>query len=1043
MNFYKKIVFFFLIFGVFQGYAQNTLDVLGLDNTSPAAGAYSLRKLSSSYLGSAIQVRRSTDNSTQNIGFDSNGNLDSNSLTSFVGSGDGFVSIWFDQSGKGNNAVQNTLLNQPKIITAGVIERANGSPTITFSGSHLVVSSTAFNNDLTGFLVYKASGSNASSGNSNTWYIMNGIFGAEQGGAVPDFAYGIYNNKFTAGNGPVDNSIRGNVAVNDNVIRQHSWTRNSTTGQINLYSNGASDGTANLNTGTSSSVTSVAIGANHTYNGQVFYNGSLSEMLLFSAVLDNSRQTIENNQGLCYSMYLLATHPSSNNQSLPVGGTPTSLSVLSSDPAATYQWYSNTVSANTGGIILSGETNKNYTPSTTVEGTLYYYAVISTAVTTFPSNVSGYVRVGIEITSQPSTTNQAVIQNSSVNSLNVTATGSNITYQWYKNVNRSNTGGTLISGATTNSYTPLNTDLGISYYYVVVSGNNTILVSAPSGTIKIIPTPIIWSGPTITFQKADYSDFTIVDNQDVISSTVKITRGDAQGLFNIATESGFGGSSPSNTEWAEGTLLNYADLTYENWQQAVGYGNAGNSVNKTYVVHLIKENIFLELKVLSWTSGGNGGGFSYSRTTACEAPSEPTVSNQSFNSPATVADLAATGTNIKWYLESSGGSSLQTSTTLTSVIYYVTQTVNNCESARKPISVTIISRSAPTISNFNNSIKTYFDTNYTIVPPTSNSSGAFTYTSSDINVATINDSTVTLVGPGTTTITAAQAADSTYSSASITADLTVNTVSVVTKYGEVAATNLNYVDHYGAIKRDSGLSSNGEIIMTKTAFNALNFSSSLENYASLPPATYFSGDFTIECWVYPTDHTNWSRVIDFGNGTSDNVLFATSVSTSGKPGLHISGSELEANEQISLNQWSHLAVTLSGTTATIYINGIASGTANFPIPANVIRNDNYIGRSNWGWGDPAPDASLDDLRIWNVAKTPSQIQAAMNNELLGNETGLIAYFKFNEGVSCAVNTAITTLANSASSGSIYNSTLHGFTLNGSCTSNFVKGKIAY
>ena len=37
--------------------------------------------------------------------------------------------------------------------------------------------------------------------------------------------------------------------------------------------------------------------------------------------------------------------------------------------------------------------------------------------------------------------------------------------------------------------------------------------------------------------------------------------------------------------------------------------------------------------------------------------------------------------------------------------------------------------------------------------------------------------------------------------------------------------------------------------------NALNFSSSLQNYATLPAATYFSGDFTIECWVKPTSHT--------------------------------------------------------------------------------------------------------------------------------------------------------------------------------------------
>ncbi|QIH37458.1 hypothetical protein G7A72_00920 [Flavobacterium sp. Sr18] len=816
MKFYKKIVLFILIFVGFEGYCQNTLDNVGLTSATPAAGAYSLRKLSSLYLGSAIQVRRSVDNATQNISFDSNGNLDANSLTSFVGSGDGFLTIWYDQSGNGNNAIQNALLNQPKIITTGVIERSNGLPTVIFSGSQfLVVNSTVFNNDLTGCLVYNASGFNNRSGLARSWFNMNGIFGSEQPGGTTDFAYGIYNNKFTAGNGPSDNSIAGNTTVNDNSIRLHSWTRNRTTGQINLYANGAIDGTANLNTGTFSAATSVAIGANQTFaSGQVFYNGYVSELILFATVLTNPRQTIEYKQGLYYGVCALATQPSPNNQSVILGGTPASLGVLSSDPDATYQWYSNTTKSNSDGTLLLGETNKTYTPSTAAEGTLYYYAVISSATTTCASNVSGYVRVGIEITSQPSNSNQTVIQNSSVNSLNVIATGNSITYQWYKNLNNSNTSGILISGATTNSYTPLSTDLGTSYYYVVVSGNNTILVSNPSGAIKVTTTPVIWNGPTITFSKANYADYTLVQNQDVLTNTVKLTRANDQGLFNIAAESRFGGVSPSNTEWAEGLLTNYTNLTYRTWQQAVNY-SAAYSVDKTYVVHLINENVFLELKVLSWTAGGNGGGFSYSRTT-CLPPSEPAASNQSFNSPATVADLVVTGTNIKWYLGSSGGTSLLSSTSLTSATYYVTQTVNNCESARKPISVAIISCSAPTISSFNNTTKTYFDTNYTIIPPLSNSSGVFTYMSSNLSVATISGTTVNIIGPGSTIITANQDAHGSFCIGSITSTLIVNNIAVVTKNGQITTSNPNHVNKNGSVGSSSGVNENGQAKVTKS-----------------------------------------------------------------------------------------------------------------------------------------------------------------------------------------------------------------------------------
>jgi len=60
--------------------AQNTLDKAGLTSASPVAVAYSVRLLSSTYTGKALQVRRSSDNATQDIGFTSNGDLDTTTL---------------------------------------------------------------------------------------------------------------------------------------------------------------------------------------------------------------------------------------------------------------------------------------------------------------------------------------------------------------------------------------------------------------------------------------------------------------------------------------------------------------------------------------------------------------------------------------------------------------------------------------------------------------------------------------------------------------------------------------------------------------------------------------------------------------------------------------------------------------------------------------------------------------------------------------------------------------------------------------------------
>jgi hypothetical protein len=106
-----------------------------LDTYSGAAAAYSLRKLRTTYTGNAITVRRSSDNTSQQIGFDANGNLDTTTLLSFVGAGNGFVSTWFDQSGSGRNATQAAANNQPQIISSGTTSTLNGKPIIAFNGT--------------------------------------------------------------------------------------------------------------------------------------------------------------------------------------------------------------------------------------------------------------------------------------------------------------------------------------------------------------------------------------------------------------------------------------------------------------------------------------------------------------------------------------------------------------------------------------------------------------------------------------------------------------------------------------------------------------------------------------------------------------------------------------------------------------------------------------------------------------------------------------------------------------------------------------------
>jgi hypothetical protein len=114
---------------------------LFLDDYPGAGIAYSLRKQRLAYAGSAIRVRRSSDNAELDIPFAS-GTLDIGTLTSFCTGTNGFVTTVYGQDLGLNNATQSVLLFQPKIYdsTVGTISQ-NGKPAILFDGvdDHLVI----------------------------------------------------------------------------------------------------------------------------------------------------------------------------------------------------------------------------------------------------------------------------------------------------------------------------------------------------------------------------------------------------------------------------------------------------------------------------------------------------------------------------------------------------------------------------------------------------------------------------------------------------------------------------------------------------------------------------------------------------------------------------------------------------------------------------------------------------------------------------------------------------------------------------------------
>jgi hypothetical protein len=107
-----------------------------LDGLSVAA-AYSTRRLRTFYAGSAVRVRRSSDNAELDIGFVA-GNLDELALLSHIGVSSGFVSAYYDQSGNDRHLLQANTTRQPIIANAGVLVKDGGRVALTTNGGRFM-----------------------------------------------------------------------------------------------------------------------------------------------------------------------------------------------------------------------------------------------------------------------------------------------------------------------------------------------------------------------------------------------------------------------------------------------------------------------------------------------------------------------------------------------------------------------------------------------------------------------------------------------------------------------------------------------------------------------------------------------------------------------------------------------------------------------------------------------------------------------------------------------------------------------------------------
>lgn len=225
--------------------------------------------------------------------------------------------------------------------------------------------------------------------------------------------------------------------------------------------------------------------------------------------------------------------------------------------------------------------------------------------------------------------------------------------------------------------------------------------------------------------------------------------------------------------------------------------------------------------------------------------------------------------------------------------------------------------------------------------------------------------------------------------------------------------------------------------------NALDFDGYTgDDYVSVPSFSYSGSNLTVETWVKLTTVPNCSgscvgsdqqRFITFPN--ENLVMRNNDFLGNGALQVYFKTSNtiraLTVTNVFTADEWVHIAMTWNGTNFIVYVNG---QVGNSSTPGGTL--DATSGTVQLGINSTENfDGTLDNTRIWSVARTQQQIQENMTREFTSTQTNLLANWNFNEGTAGGTNTGVTTISDLTGT---YDGTLNNFALTGS-TSNFEAG----
>lgn len=200
-----------------------------------------------------------------------------------------------------------------------------------------------------------------------------------------------------------------------------------------------------------------------------------------------------------------------------------------------------------------------------------------------------------------------------------------------------------------------------------------------------------------------------------------------------------------------------------------------------------------------------------------------------------------------------------------------------------------------------------------------------------------------------------------------------------------------------------------------------------------------STKITIEAWVNSATNSGGHGPIIGNYSTNNGGAFSFLLRRENNHHVFWIGNNTNQFSLVSLNTssvnvWRHVACVWNGTVASIYVNGTLTATNAFSLTTlqNNTNDEVHIGAAPFT--SEYFNGMIDEVRIWNVARTQCEINTFKNCEIPNNTPGLLANYHFNQGIANGSNTAVTTLTDATSSA--ITGTLAGITLTGT-TSNWV------